>query len=594
MEVIIPLVAISGLYVATKNNDDNIENFENLDEIKDEVIDPENTKNYSHSEYNNSHELSSNNFHRDDYYNGNKQKQVKEEPVKRNKRLNYSLTGEPINDNNFKHNNMQPFFGAKIRGTSNNLNTSESILDNKTGVGSQKIRKTEQAPLFKPINNLNFANGAPNASDFYQSRVNESNKFSNYKPFESQQVAPGLDLGFTTEGSNGFNSGVTSRELWQPKDVDELRVRTNPKLSYSLKDHQGPASYYNKKLSNPNTRPIDIIGKVEKHLPDRYYESGSDRLFTTTGLEQGRTLRPKINEKFVNRPETNTEYVGNAGTTGADGVTYTHHTYSESNRNNYSSTNLPIVTATGQNSANPNDYNVKSFKNYLTNRDTESESHIFGNVGSALSAAIAPLIDVMKPSRKENVIGNARPYGDAGSTVPSTYVHNENDVTPVTNRQMYARSKDHFYVQKQNHGGYNVSNVVAQPSNRQETTRYYSGVRAAKHEGINLYDSTYSQEINTNKQNTLVGRAPNGNSNVFNNNVNVNVSKLESDRMNNRMWVPNNMSQLPPSAQTHGITDMQPHYNDKQDEEMNSNRIDPGLLSAFKSNPFTHSLNSSV
>ena len=142
MEVIIPLVAISGLYVATKNNDENIENFENLDEIKDQLIDPENTKNYTHTEYNNSHELSSNNFHRDDYYNGKKQKYVNEDSVKRTKRLNYSLTGEPINDDKFKHNNMQPFFGAKIRGTSNNLNTSESILDNKTGVGSQKIRKT--------------------------------------------------------------------------------------------------------------------------------------------------------------------------------------------------------------------------------------------------------------------------------------------------------------------------------------------------------------------------------------------------------------------------------------------------------------------
>jgi len=594
MEVIIPLVALSGLYVATKNKDeDNIENSENIDELRDQLIMNTNSNNYSHSNKNDSQELLNNNFHRDDYYNGTKEKQLVP-PVKRNKRENFSLTGEPIDNNNFKHNNMQPFFGAKIRGTSNSLDTSESILDNKTGVGSQRIKKTEQAPLFKPMDNLNFANGAPNASDFYQSRVNESNKFSNYKPFESQQVGPGLNLGFTNEGSNGFNSGVTSRELWQPKDVDELRVKTNPKLSYSLQNHEGPANYYNKKLSDPNTRPSQIIGKVEKHLPERFYESGQDRLFTTTGLEQGRTLRADIQQKHVNRPETNSEYVGNAGTTGADGVTYSHHTYSESNRNTYSSTNLPIATATRQNNANPNDFNVKSFKNYITNRDTESESHLFGNVGSALSAAIAPLIDVMKPSRKENVIGNARPYGDAGTTVPSTYVHNENDVTPVTNRQMYARSKDHFNVQKQNHGGYNVSNVVAQPSNRQDTSRYYSGVRAAKHEGINLYDSTYSQEINTNKQNTLVGRAPNGNSNVFNNNVNVNVSKLETDRMNNRMWVPNNMSQLPPSKQTHGTTDMPQSYMEVKDQELNSNRIQPELLQAFKSNPFTHSLNSSV
>ena len=54
------------------------------------------------------------------------------------------FNGETIDPTTLKHNNMQPFFGGKIRGAGPNINTSESILDNKTGSGSQSVAKQEQ------------------------------------------------------------------------------------------------------------------------------------------------------------------------------------------------------------------------------------------------------------------------------------------------------------------------------------------------------------------------------------------------------------------------------------------------------------------
>ena len=69
-------------------------------------------------------------------------------------------------------------------------------------------------------------------SDFMQSRVNPAMKMANVKPFASQNVGPGLNRGFTTLGSGGYNAGMEARERWIAKSVDELRVKTNPKVTY--------------------------------------------------------------------------------------------------------------------------------------------------------------------------------------------------------------------------------------------------------------------------------------------------------------------------------------------------------------------------
>ena len=87
---------------------------------------------------------------------------------------------------------MVPFFGSKIRGASNDHNTSEQILDAKQGQGSYYISKSEKAPLFQPQYNIHSVYGAPNMSDFLQSRVNPGMRMANVKPFEEQRVAPGL------------------------------------------------------------------------------------------------------------------------------------------------------------------------------------------------------------------------------------------------------------------------------------------------------------------------------------------------------------------------------------------------------------------
>merc|ERR1711991_683069 len=153
-----------------------------------------------------------------------------------------SLTGEEVDKDYFKHNNMVPFFGGNMKSKNVEANSYESVLDNYVGSGSQYITKSEQGPLFKPGENYQYPYGTPNNTEFMRSRVNPSSRMANTLPFKQEQVGPGLNLGYTSEGSGGFNSGMMERELWNAKTVDELRVLTNQKSSgHLMYGREGPA-----------------------------------------------------------------------------------------------------------------------------------------------------------------------------------------------------------------------------------------------------------------------------------------------------------------------------------------------------------------
>jgi len=133
-------------------------------------------------------------------------------------------------------------------------------MDNMQGAGSQHRSKVEQAPLFKPQANMSWSNGMPSTTDFMMSRQMPGTKMNNVKPWDEEKVAPGLGHGFTTTNSGaGYNVASEDRNAWLPKTVDNLRTSTNPKMSFSLQGHEGPATYYVKEYGNLETQ-----GKIEK------------------------------------------------------------------------------------------------------------------------------------------------------------------------------------------------------------------------------------------------------------------------------------------------------------------------------------------
>jgi len=507
--------------------------------------------------------------------------------VKNNIHEVYSLTGNYLDSKEFKHNNMVPFYGGKFKGHTYGVDMAETILDNMSGSGSQVIKKIEQAPLFKPQSDMQWSNGAPNMSDFYQSRVNPGMNNAMVKPFESENVGPGLGMGYTTTGSGGYNSGMESRDSWLPKTVDELRVTTNPKLEYSLENHQGP--------SYSHVQNVGILGKVEKYHPDTYFINSQDRWFTTTGQEKAQTLRPIEEIHNTSRTSTSQPYTGVAGP-GDKNASYIQGNYTEPKRVILPSCDVPSSSACGKGPNNNSDNIKNSFTNYGNNRSTTTQPNTYGSLfKGTIGAIINPIIDVIRPTRKEEYTSNIRIYGDVSGGVKQNYVLNPNDVPTTTIKETTLYQPD-SYINNQSSVGHVLHNQQAINNQRDTTNCSYIGSvggNGAVNQGEYIVDSAYRQHNNDLKEPTQKSYSNHGSNQIFNQQVNMNISKIDTDRDNPRMWVPNasTIGQIPLSKDAFVGVRSKQQYNEAK---IGCDRIQPDLLNAFRANPYTHSLTNSV
>ena len=495
-------------------------------------------------------------------------------------RIQLGLTGEPIDKSNFRHNNMQPFFGGKIKGAGPNADANESILDNMQGAGSQHFKKDEIAPLFKPEENMAWQNGAPNNTDFYMSRMNAPTAMNNVTLWDQQRVAPGLNQGYTTDGTGGFNAGLNGRDLHRPRNVDELRVENNPRNTFEYKNPQGPAT---SGVKNPG-----FLGRVEKKLPEKYFASGPDRWFTTTGNEIKPTNRSVILMSEENRETTSTDYFGGGNNTGAEG-TYTDRNFRDAHRQQLEG--LPITNANAGDRyvADKNNFGVDGYKTLANNRCTTQHTLPVGGVSGVVSSIMAPINDMLRPSRKENAVGNIRIMGSINNKESQgSYVTNKNDRPRTTIRDMTGDRIDlnHVNVQNQRSDGYLSTGMVPIQNQRDSTSISYTGGGNSQAPGMRNTNGKQLRVDNVNK--SYESRPTIGSTNKFMGSINAVTNRNELDRNNNRMWVPANMPANIPSREFMGESQSTPF---SYPEQCN-NRLDDSLLTAFKNNPYTQSLNS--
>ena len=195
---------------------------------------------------------------------------------------------------------------------------------------------------------------------------------------------------------------MEARKLWQPKTVDDLRVKTNPKETYSLDNHQGPA------LSKIHNRGIQ--GRVEKSRPDTFFLNTPDRWFTTTGAEKAGRVVSEEPMQYQNRPFTTREHFGNIDGDVNAGQAPTH-------RGNYREPNKEGVESgpIGPAKCNETGTNRMGYKAYPNSRTTTQHEVNMGPVQRGLWAVVSPVMDILRPTRKENVVGAARKVGNAGT-----------------------------------------------------------------------------------------------------------------------------------------------------------------------------------
>jgi len=609
MELAIPLIALGGMYIVSNqqpsrecNNQNqknqsrkmNQENFTNMGAKKNYLpntnIPPQNFPVPNINQLVDTvQEYSNPNVATDKYFNQNEyQRKVKNNvDVGNNIQEIYSLSGNYLDSAQFKHNNMVPFNGGKVKGNTYHANTAESILDNMIGAGSQTIKKIEQAPLFKPEQNMQWAFGTPNQSDFFQSRVNPSSKSSNVKPFDSVMVGPGLDKGYSVNGTGGYNSGMEARDKWLPPTVDQLRVATNPKLEFELTNHEGPASSQIK-----NGATTQMIGRVEKQRPDTFFINNQDRWLTTTGAEKGEALRPIQEMGVIRRNDIVTDYTGPAGPSDVKAGVAPEN-FEPSKRKDVLSGGVGHSRAAGRGPHNDKDNFLRSHTNYENHRSTVKQPDtIRSGFSGAIGAVIAPLLDILKPTRKDETINNVRIYGEAAPVFPKGYVYNPQDSTSTTIKETTLYSPN-FNINNQAEGIY-VNNYSSPESTQRDTTscEYFTAAGGyATGYGDMSYEAAYMQHNNDIKSATIANRPNQGGMQIFNQEMNVNCWKQDCNRYDGRLNPASaTFAGLPPSTQTYGAIRAPQYYNECQ----MCDRIQPDILNAFKENPYTHSLTTSV
>jgi hypothetical protein len=607
MELAIPLIALGGMYIVSnqtpskscdtekgKTQKISQENFTsmgvNRNYLPNTNIPPQNfpVSNINQlvdtvQEYPNPNAATDKYFDQNAY----QQRVRNKEPVGQNPQQIYSMTGNYLDSEQFKHNNMVPFNGGKVKGNTYDVNIAESVLDNMIGSGSQTIKKIEQAPLFKPEDNMQWAYGAPNNSDFYQSRVNPGMKNNNIKPFDSVMVGPGLDKGYNSvNGTGGYNSGMEARDKWLPYTVDQMRVSTNPKLEYELTNHEGPANSYIK-----NAASTETMGRVEKQRPDTFFINTQDRWLTTTGAEKGETLRSIQEMGIVRRNDIVTDYMGPAGATDRKAA-YAPENFEKSKRHESMTTSVNHSSAQRRGPSTDTDNFLRSHTNYENNRSTmrQPETHRSGFSG-AIGAVISPIMDMFRPTRKDETIHNVRIYGEAAPAVPKGYVYNPSDATTTTIKEttLYAPT---FNINNQKEGMYVNNAMPGEATQRDSTSCSYIGTSggAATGFGDMNYSAAYNQHNNDIKSSTVMNRPNQGGTQIFNQQMNLTTIKSDSDRFAGRVNPAISVTPLPPSVQTYGSITMPQYYN----ECAGCDRIQPDILNAFRNNPYTHSLTTSV
>ena len=148
-----------------------------------------------------------------------------------NNSISSELTGSNIN---FTHNNMVHFYGGSVKQNTdpNKVNPSLSVF---TGGKDLKKPKSEVGPMFENKKQNIF--GGQNYTEEYKNNINQSRYKNHNLPFEQVTVGPGVGLDYEDGPTGGYHQDM--REYEMPRNIDELRAKNNPRVTYKSRIIKG-------------------------------------------------------------------------------------------------------------------------------------------------------------------------------------------------------------------------------------------------------------------------------------------------------------------------------------------------------------------
>jgi len=271
-------------------------------------------------------------------------------------------------------------------------------------------------------------------------------------------------------------------------------------------------------------------------------------------------------------------------------------------------------------------------------RTTIKEQNIDNSYTGVLTAEKRNTIndpnDIARTTIKEQNINNNTPYINMNPQQPrSIRIYDPEDIAKTTLKEVTVDNDHTGFVGAQETlkaGGYTSTSVDMKNTNRQFMTDwYYQGIAdgetgtgtgrgylAARYEAKNTnrqflndwewegpakhfmnkpqsYDDMYNARMNPNREEISIGRAPTQESTKLGAGgdlVNIEHRRIEADQINIREPAETFIYNAPPQKNNCGLT----RVKSKLPEDTIRERINPNILKAFKENPYTQSLSSSV
>ena len=516
----------------------------------------------------------------DNYYNPGNYEEL-QKSSKPTQKTFQSLSGKEMRLGEITHNNQVPYFGSSV--TQSTTGSHEGLLDKYTGSGSQHIAKQGQAPLFKPKKDMSWQYGMPSTTEYMQSRMRSvvTEKMNNTKPWEEIKVGPGINQGYGNAGVGGFNAGMGGRDVWRPKTVDELRVATNPKVTY---EGQMLGAY------KPNKSGIH--GKVEKNRPDTYFINGEDRWLTTTGIEKAQKARGTITLKPENRAYQLREHYGQGA--GEANGTYVKRNFQKCEKPQFKALNLGVATDKDGWNVKGSDKNMREiqqegYRPLANARNLTKQQKELGPVERGFKAMVTPILDVLRPSRKQNVIGNMRPTGNAHGkfSVSHNVVWNPADRAKTTIKEQTQETKYIIQGGSKRDGAHATTKYTPFGQHRDSTTVSYTGNSSAGHiQNSRVYNAEYNAELNPNKQVvSKVDRFNQGANGIFTGGQNV-------TNLRNKSSMPDQLNPNFTKITANSSNVGQMSGKNTRENSVLCGRNTSDILDAFNQNPYSKSLSS--
>jgi hypothetical protein len=526
-----------------------------------------------------------------------------------------SLTGLPIEPSTFKHNNMTPFFKGNIK---QNLdeNAYSTVFENFTGQRENYREKVETGPLFQPQANMSSSPyGMSSISGFEQDRYIPSKIMNNIGPVEQVRVGPGLNVGVNTPASGGFQQANT-RDYALPKTVDELRVLTNPKLSY-----------YGRILAGKKGDKPGKIGVVEKHQPDSFYINSPERYFTTVGQQTAARLRPNVVLRPTHRRKTAEKTYNGPAKLAVGGKQELRSqkfrksckkTYSFGYRNlgkegtwtgstdnsfDYGKRNILRRPTERKDATADNNHIGIAYKNKKgqlrnnqpakpTMKSTTEDNDHFGSVSASTNSYVHDPNDIAKTTLKETTIDNE--YEGLITGNPRGYVKSKDDIARTTTKET-TLVEDYLGQPQQPGKKGKIQNQKVRNTIRQFYNKGYTGnAGAVNGEKPQSYEAIYNSITRSIRSMIDKGFTPGMGSKLsakFNNNINATTKKtneIKDKYINERGLAPDRVFNSLAAPIPGSITKEASRVNN----DVISDRIDASLLEPFRRCEYSHPLSS--